>query len=64
MSWGSDITSYNTAVNALGAYIIAREGNTPSQSMFNLRKDAQAALTTIATPLSATVVLPKHHPSA
>ena len=63
MTWAADITSYNTAVNALGAYIIAREANTPEKTLLALRTTAQAGLTDIATPLSATITFPKYYPA-
>jgi hypothetical protein len=63
MSWGSEVTLYNTAITALGDFIVARERNTPSTNMLSLKTAAQTALDAIATPLSATITMPKHYPA-
>ena len=63
MTWGADVALYNTAVNALGAFIVARESNTPAVTMFTLRDAAQTALTAIVTPASATIIMPKTYPA-
>lgn len=62
MAWGDDVALYNTAVNALGAFIVARDGNTSSTQMITLKNAAQAAVDAIATPLSGTLAMPKTHP--
>ena len=65
MSWGSDVTAYNAAVNALTQFIVARDNNTPDWQMIKYSNATQAALDAISVQMSASIApkMPKHHPS-
>jgi hypothetical protein len=63
MTWASDVALYNTAVTALGQFVIAREANTPSTDMLAKKITAQTALDAIVVPLSATITMPKQFPA-
>lgn len=61
MTWASDVTLYNTAINALGNYIVKREQNTPADTLEGVKKTAQTAVAALATPMSGTLTFPKKH---
>ena len=60
MTWASDITLLNAAINTTVTYCRARDiGNVPYDEVLKLKTLAEAALVAAAVPLSASPVLPK-----